>query len=97
MNTFFAPEKIEDLFNLIFPPITATVRRGSIDFDGGSIFGVVAGGGGAMDFGNEDLVAPFNLSPPKNVTAFAVLTRIERSVLITDFELFQVEFLFFSS
>ncbi len=75
-NTFFAPEKIDDLFNLTFPPTISGERSRSIDVDGddGSFFWDSGGGGGAIDFGNDDFVFPFNLSPPKNVTALAVLT-----------------------
>ena len=76
------PEKIDDLFNLILPPIISGARIRSLDVDIGddSFLTIGGGGGGGVIVGGRLVVVvdfefpPLTLLPPKNVTALAVFT-----------------------
>ena len=70
---------MEDLFNLTFPPMISGARSKSavvdIDDDCSLLLTVCNNGVGVgIESGKDDCVFPFNLFPPKNVTALAVLT-----------------------
>jgi hypothetical protein len=62
--TFFIPEKIDDLFNFTFPPITSGARKKSPDASSSK---VIDGGGGV------DLVFSYIFVPPKKVIDLVVL------------------------